>query len=212
VPPTLRGWPDSIEIRGRSISVFYPVIVCRFACLHTRGWSRISWFFRYLIGIGGSLAAPPLPHRRAYGSVPRRFDRVRRSAMPPTEEGRSSRRRRWIGPDPSAYLVRPRRAVGQRLARLQQGLDLGLGPIGQVPLGELRDDAVAEPSSCPCGRGGPDDHCGRERENHQATEGHPGSAGGHRGGSPCERAGRKARLCPSRSGGTILSNRFAVAG
>jgi len=25
------------------------------------------------IGIGGHLAAPPLPHHRAYGSVPRRF-------------------------------------------------------------------------------------------------------------------------------------------
>src|SRR5215831_15953760 len=31
-----------------------------------------------LIGIGGHLAAPPLPHHRAYGSVPRRFDRVKR--------------------------------------------------------------------------------------------------------------------------------------
>src|SRR5689334_12745943 len=31
---------------------------------------------RALIGIGGSLADPPLPHHRAYGSVPRRFDRV----------------------------------------------------------------------------------------------------------------------------------------
>src|SRR5215813_691798 len=30
------------------------------------------------IGIGGHLAAPPLPHHRAYGSVPRRFDRVKR--------------------------------------------------------------------------------------------------------------------------------------
>ncbi|MXW20053.1 MAG: AAA family ATPase [Gammaproteobacteria bacterium] len=29
---------------------------------------------RLTIGIGGSLAAPPLPHHRAYGSVPRRFD------------------------------------------------------------------------------------------------------------------------------------------
>ena len=29
------------------------------------------------IGIGGRLATPPLPHHRAYGSVPRRFDRVR---------------------------------------------------------------------------------------------------------------------------------------
>src|SRR5215831_18627257 len=31
-----------------------------------------------VIGIGGHLAAPPLPHHRAYGSVPRRFDRVKR--------------------------------------------------------------------------------------------------------------------------------------
>src|SRR5207237_2917772 len=29
------------------------------------------------IGIGGRLAAPPLPHHRAYGSVPRRFDWVK---------------------------------------------------------------------------------------------------------------------------------------
>src|SRR5262249_43821049 len=36
-----------------------------------------------LIGIGGSLAAPPLPHHRAYGSVPRRFARVKRSTRPP---------------------------------------------------------------------------------------------------------------------------------
>src|SRR4249919_2862547 len=28
---------------------------------------------RPLIGIGGHLAMPPLPHHRAYGSVPRRF-------------------------------------------------------------------------------------------------------------------------------------------
>jgi hypothetical protein len=31
---------------------------------------------RPMIGIGGRLAAPPLPHHLAYGSVPRRFDRV----------------------------------------------------------------------------------------------------------------------------------------
>ena len=29
------------------------------------------------IGIGGHLAVPPLPHHRAYGSVPRRFDWVK---------------------------------------------------------------------------------------------------------------------------------------
>src|SRR5216683_7093815 len=30
-----------------------------------------------LIGIGGHLAMPPLPHHRAYGSRTRRFDRVK---------------------------------------------------------------------------------------------------------------------------------------
>jgi hypothetical protein len=30
-----------------------------------------------LIGIGGCLSASPLPHHRAYGSVPRRFDWVK---------------------------------------------------------------------------------------------------------------------------------------
>src|SRR5438067_9206861 len=30
-----------------------------------------------MIGIGGHLAVPPLPHHRAYGSVPRRFDWVK---------------------------------------------------------------------------------------------------------------------------------------
>ena len=32
-----------------------------------------SLTFRKAIGIGGHLAMPPLPHHRAYGSVPRRF-------------------------------------------------------------------------------------------------------------------------------------------
>ncbi len=54
-----------------------------------------------LIGIGGSLAAPPLPHHRAYGSVPRRFDRVKRSKTQPLSEGRSSRNSR------SARLAEP---------------------------------------------------------------------------------------------------------
>jgi HSP20 family protein len=32
---------------------------------------------KVVIGIGGSLAAPPLPHHLAYGSVPRRFEKLR---------------------------------------------------------------------------------------------------------------------------------------
>ena len=42
----------------------------------------------HAIGIGGHLAVPPLPHHRAYGSVPRRFDRIKR------RRGHSVRRRR----------------------------------------------------------------------------------------------------------------------
>ena len=47
-----------------------------------------------LIGIGGHLTMPPLPHHRAYGSVPRRFDRIR-------PQGRAfgvGLRHRWFGP------------------------------------------------------------------------------------------------------------------
>ena len=32
------------------------------------------YLYGYLIGIGERLATPPLPHHRAYGSVPRRFE------------------------------------------------------------------------------------------------------------------------------------------
>src|SRR4051812_12158482 len=76
---------------------------CARSCGHTRARIRGPWCFppliaRRLIGIGGHLAAPPLPHHRAYGSVPRRFDRVKRWPMSPREEGRSSRRRRWAEP------------------------------------------------------------------------------------------------------------------
>ena len=47
---------------------------CALKC--NRGKSPGDFSFWGLIGIGGRLAAPPLPHHRAYGSVPRRFDRV----------------------------------------------------------------------------------------------------------------------------------------
>jgi len=36
--------------------------------------SEFNDFLCALIGIGGRLATPPLPHHRAYGSVPRRFE------------------------------------------------------------------------------------------------------------------------------------------
>ena len=49
------------------------------------------------IGIGGRLATPPLPHHRAYGSVPRRFDRVRLGRAHRFGEDRATRNRRCVG-------------------------------------------------------------------------------------------------------------------
>src|SRR5260221_12144953 len=43
----------------------------------SRGTPRVS--NAPTIGIGGHLAVPPLPHHRAYGAVPRRFDPVKRA-------------------------------------------------------------------------------------------------------------------------------------
>src|SRR6516165_10617327 len=49
------------------------------------------------IGIGGRLATPPLPHHRAYGSVPRRFDRVRLGRARRFGEDRATRNSRCVG-------------------------------------------------------------------------------------------------------------------
>src|SRR5476651_2718363 len=50
------------------------------------------------IGIGGRLAAPPLPHHRAYGSVPRRFDRVKLEQKHRGGEDRGRRKTGCAGP------------------------------------------------------------------------------------------------------------------
>src|SRR4051794_22135831 len=50
------------------------------------------------IGIGGHLAAPPLPHHRAYGSVPRRFDRVKLEQQQRVGEDRGRRNTGCAGP------------------------------------------------------------------------------------------------------------------
>src|SRR6476619_8130781 len=47
--------------------------------------------FGSMIGIGGHLAVPPLPHHRAYGSVPRRFDWVKLGQRHGVGEDRVSR-------------------------------------------------------------------------------------------------------------------------
>ena len=49
------------------------------------------------IGIGGRLAAPPLPHHQAYGSVPRRFDRVKPLRQCRAGEGRDRRKHGCAG-------------------------------------------------------------------------------------------------------------------
>ena len=77
------------------------------------------------IGIGGRLAAPPLPHHRAYGSVPRRFDRVKLGRGHRVEEDRGTRSSGCAGPvgppgvltcarTPSANRRQPRRGTLSR--------------------------------------------------------------------------------------------------
>ena len=51
-----------------------------------------------LIGIGGHLTVPPLPHHRAYGSVPRRFARIRPQQGCRVWGGRASRNGGCVGP------------------------------------------------------------------------------------------------------------------
>ena len=53
---------------------------------------------KYRIGIGGHLTMPPLPHHRAYGSVPRRFDRIRPQQGCRVWGGRASRNGGCVGP------------------------------------------------------------------------------------------------------------------
>src|ERR1700752_31622 len=55
----------------------------------SRGGARVSNAPE--IGIGGHLAMPPLPHHRAYGSVPRRFDWVKPGQRHEVAEDRVSR-------------------------------------------------------------------------------------------------------------------------
>ena len=50
------------------------------------------------IGIGGHLTMPPLPHHRAYGSVPRRFDRIRPQQGCRVWGGRAGRNGGCVGP------------------------------------------------------------------------------------------------------------------
>src|SRR5262245_58787760 len=60
--------------------------VVNVSSLYSRAWTgsaidrtagRVSEIGRLSSGIGGPLARPPLPHHRAYGSVPRRFGGLR---------------------------------------------------------------------------------------------------------------------------------------
>src|SRR5437762_3344796 len=72
--------------------------------------------FAPMIGIGGHLAAPPLPHHRAYGSVPRRFDRVRLEQQHRVGEYRGRRNTGCAGPvgPPDVLTCARTRSASQR--------------------------------------------------------------------------------------------------
>ncbi|MBM4200842.1 MAG: response regulator, partial [Gammaproteobacteria bacterium] len=52
---------------------------------------RVQELLQVIIRIGGRLTAPPLRHHRAYGSVPRRFEKVKCSRVDPNAEGQGRR-------------------------------------------------------------------------------------------------------------------------
>src|SRR3954451_14860885 len=104
------------------------------------------------IGIGGRLATPPLPHHRAYGSVPRRFGGLRagerlhgEQPMIPEAfvgEGTVQRARRTQPP-------RPLRAVDGRPSHPLGKLQTFEFLVAAAVLLPLDTDDVGKPPSCP---------------------------------------------------------------
>ncbi len=83
------------------------------------------------IGIGGRLTAPPLPHHLAYGSVPRRFDRVKLLRRHKAGEVRDRRKCGCAGPaGPPGDLTYARTPLANR-PRPPHGTSKRLG--GAVP-------------------------------------------------------------------------------
>ena len=78
-----------------------------------------------LIGIGGRLAASPLPHHRAYGSVPRRFGRV--SSQGRSRGGNPSEAKNAPGSAQHSAAVRVARH-GPRLPRAVRNASLLFAP------------------------------------------------------------------------------------
>jgi hypothetical protein len=80
------------------------ILVCLRKIHVSTGWLPVSWSHRNNGQRSGHQKAvdrdrgkpcgSPLPHHRAYGSVPRRFGRVKRAREPPISEGQASRNTR----------------------------------------------------------------------------------------------------------------------
>src|ERR1700704_6146685 len=75
-----------------------------YAVVSLRARARIGKGPWKLIGIGGHLAMPPLPHHRAYGSVPRRFGQL--SNYDGSRYGRPSESKNAPGSAQQSALVR----------------------------------------------------------------------------------------------------------
>src|SRR6516225_2894132 len=74
-------------------------VLARDVVASLRRWAvRDAFGQAVMIGIGGHLAMPPLPHHRAYGSVPRRFDWVKLGRRRGVGEDRVSRSSDCAGP------------------------------------------------------------------------------------------------------------------
>src|SRR6516164_143865 len=105
------------------------------------------------IGIGGHLAAPPLPHHRAYGSVPRRLDRVKRGQERRGGEDRDCRNTGCaapVGRPDVRTCARNQSASGsnRRVELWQATLSQFFEAVGAVL--PLPPEVRSEPSADPC--------------------------------------------------------------
>ena len=103
---TTKGFRDVIEIRRGTRDDLWdtykemapPYIQRRNRLVVTERIDYSGTVIEPVIGIGGHLTMPPLPHHRAYGSVPRRFDRIRPQQGCRVWGGRASRNGGCVGP------------------------------------------------------------------------------------------------------------------
>src|SRR6266404_9474281 len=115
-------------------------------CLQGKG----STVLALSIGIGGHLAMPPLPHHRAYGSVPRRFGGLSAHQLFHGDQAETTEASFGEGAMQSFREAQPPRSLGAEDGRTGRPFgdleptELTIAPASRLPLDP--DDATQAPS------------------------------------------------------------------